>query len=182
MSTRYCQQTGPSIAPRAAISASVIFPPVASDSKSLSSKSCLPSSFTSDNTAHNQGPSIFGPPFGNPGFSYQMSFICSRNPSKGEKSDTSFLLISSHFRLVNAANGDTSKMLLRAKFNRSKLIRFSKNERSEIPQSGNHSSFTVFNAANGDTSTSPSASISIFISFGKFVSGDKSGTGSLSLQ
>ena len=90
----------PTVAPWVAISTSVTVPPLASDSKSVPL-----SSSASGNTTQSHGPSILGPPFGNAGLSNQMSFMFSRNPSKGEKLEISLCERSSHVKLVNSQGG-----------------------------------------------------------------------------
>ena len=67
-STHQSRRSPPPLPHDSKFSSSVTVPPLASDSKSV-----LRSRLASGNTAHNHGPSIFGPPIGNPGLLYQMS-------------------------------------------------------------------------------------------------------------
>ena len=97
----------PSVAPLVATSISVSLPLVAFCIRSKWLYSLSPY-----RVSHSHGPSILGPPSGNPGLAYQISFILSRNPSKGEKSEISLFSTFSHFKLVKSARGDISDMLL----------------------------------------------------------------------
>ena len=117
----------PAVAPWVETSTSVTVPPLTSDSKSV-----LLSSSVSGNTTHNHGPSIFGPPFGNPGLLCQMSVIFSPKPSRGEKSEIWFAATLSHVKLVNLARGVTSDMSLSKTFSHVKLVNPASGDISEM--------------------------------------------------
>ena len=138
---------------------------------------CCDLSSVSGNTTHNHGPSIFGPPFGNPGLPCQRRFIFSRIPSKGEKSEISLLLTASHFKFVNPASGDTSDILLCSRFRRFNPVNAARGDIFDIPLPTRYSSFKPVKPARGVRSDRSASQISTFSSFVNPTRGDKSDNG-----
>ena len=116
----------PSVAPSVAICSSVTVPSLVCK-KSVSSSSSGPGTI-----AHNQGPFIFGPPRGKPGFSYQRILVFSGNPPKGDISDILLWARFIHFKLCKEARGETSDTLLRCRSRRFNLRKDASGEISNI--------------------------------------------------
>ena len=157
MSTPHRRQAFPLLPHGWQLPSSVTVPALASASKSVPL-----SSLVSGNTVHSHGPSIFDPPIGNPGLAYEMSFIFSRIPSKGEKSEILLSWRFSHFKLVKPATGDISETWFQAKPKRFSPVNLARNDISDIPLPSRYSSVRFGKLASGARLASARSAPQIF--------------------